>query len=58
MAGTVLGALMLETIRNGLNLLNVPLAYQRISVGIVLVAALAVWASATGASGRPLRAQA
>jgi ribose/xylose/arabinose/galactoside ABC-type transport system permease subunit len=41
-AGTVLGALMLETIRNGLNLLNVPVAYQRISVGIVLVAALAV----------------
>jgi ribose/xylose/arabinose/galactoside ABC-type transport system permease subunit len=33
---------MLETIRNGLNLLNVPTAYQRISVGIVLVAALAV----------------
>ncbi len=41
-AGTILGALMLETIRNGLNLLNVPVAYQRISVGIVLVAALAV----------------
>jgi ribose/xylose/arabinose/galactoside ABC-type transport system permease subunit len=41
-AGTVLGALMLETIRNGLNLLNVPPAYQRISVGLVLVGALAV----------------
>lgn len=41
-AGTILGAIMLETIRNGLNLLNVPVAYQRISVGIVLVAALAV----------------
>jgi ribose/xylose/arabinose/galactoside ABC-type transport system permease subunit len=41
-AGTILGAVMLETIRNGLNLLNVPTAYQRISVGIVLVAALAV----------------
>jgi ribose/xylose/arabinose/galactoside ABC-type transport system permease subunit len=41
-AGTVLGALMLETIRNGLNLLNVPPAYQRISVGVVLVAALAL----------------
>lgn len=41
-AGTILGAIMLETIRNGLNLLNVPTAYQRISVGIVLVAALAV----------------
>ncbi|HYO42089.1 MAG TPA: ABC transporter permease [Candidatus Limnocylindrales bacterium] len=41
-AGTILGALMLETIRNGLNLLNVATAYQRISVGIVLVAALAI----------------
>lgn len=41
-AGTVLGALMLETIRNGLNLLNVPPAWQRISVGVVLVTALAV----------------
>jgi len=40
--GTVLGALMLETIRNGLNLLNVPPAYQRISVGLVLVVALAI----------------
>jgi len=41
-AGTILGAMMLETIRNGLNLLDVPTAYQRISVGVVLVAALAV----------------
>ena len=40
--GTLLGALMLETIRNGLNLLNVPPAWQRISVGLVLVAALAL----------------
>jgi ribose/xylose/arabinose/galactoside ABC-type transport system permease subunit len=40
--GTLLGALMLEVIRNGLNLLNVPPAWQRISVGIVLVAALAL----------------
>ena len=40
--GTVLGALLLETISNGLNLLNVPPAYQRISVGLVLVTALAV----------------
>ncbi len=41
-AGTVLGAALLQTIRNGLNLLNVPPAYQRISVGVVLVVALAV----------------
>ncbi len=43
-AGTVLGALLIETIRNGLNLLNVPPAYQRISIGILLVAALAIQA--------------
>ena len=42
--GTVLGALLIETIRNGLNLLNVPPAYQRISIGILLVAALAIQA--------------
>ena len=54
MAGTVLGALMLETIRNGLNLLNVPPAYQRISVGVVLVAALALLGlrGRTGREGR------
>ena len=40
--GTLLGALMLEVIRNGLNLLNVAPAWQRISVGVVLVAALAL----------------
>ena len=42
--GTVLGALLIETIRNGLNLLNVPPAYQRISIGVLLVAALAIQA--------------
>jgi ribose/xylose/arabinose/galactoside ABC-type transport system permease subunit len=54
-AGTILGAVMLETIRNGLNLLNVPSAYQRISVGIVLVAALAVLGlrGRSGREGRP-----
>jgi ribose/xylose/arabinose/galactoside ABC-type transport system permease subunit len=53
-AGTVLGALMLETMRNGLNLLNVPPAYQRISVGVVLVAALALLGlrGRTGREGR------
>ena len=49
--GTVLGALLLETIRNGLNLLNVPPAYQRISVGLVLVVALAI----LGLRGRGIR---
>ena len=42
--GTVLGALLIEMIRNGLNLLNVAPAYQRISIGLLLVAALAIQA--------------
>ncbi|MGI5170159.1 ABC transporter permease [Spirillospora sp. CA-253888] len=42
--GTVLGAVMIETIRNGLNLFNTPPAYQRISVGLLLIAALALLA--------------
>ncbi|GAA2365156.1 ribose ABC transporter permease [Catellatospora methionotrophica] len=42
--GTVLGAVLIETIRNGLNLLNTPPAYQRISVGLLLVTALALLA--------------
>jgi ribose/xylose/arabinose/galactoside ABC-type transport system permease subunit len=41
-AGTMLGAVLIETIRNGLNLLNTPPAYQRISVGLLLIAALAL----------------
>lgn len=41
-AGTVLGAVLIETIRNGLNLLNTPPAYQAISVGLLLIAALAL----------------
>jgi ribose/xylose/arabinose/galactoside ABC-type transport system permease subunit len=41
-AGTVLGAVLIETIRNGLNLLDTPAAYQRISVGLLLIAALAL----------------
>lgn len=40
--GTLLGALLIESIRNGLNLLNTPPAYQRISVGLLLVTALAI----------------
>ena len=40
--GTVLGALLVVTIQNGLNLLNVAPAFQDISVGMLLVGALAV----------------
>ncbi|MFS0734463.1 ABC transporter permease [Microbacterium sp. 1P10UB] len=42
MIGTVLGVLLIATMHNGLNLLNVPPAYQRISVGVVLASALAI----------------
>ena len=42
--GTVLGALLVVTIQNGLNLLNVPPAFQDISVGLLLVGALAIQA--------------
>ncbi|WP_433374749.1 ABC transporter permease [Streptosporangium sp. CA-115845] len=42
--GTLLGALLIETIRNGLNLLNTPPAYQRISIGLLLVVALTIQA--------------
>ncbi|CAN5236065.1 ribose ABC transporter permease [soil metagenome] len=42
--GTVLGAILVEVIRNGLNLLDVPPAYQRISIGLLLVGALAIQA--------------
>jgi ribose/xylose/arabinose/galactoside ABC-type transport system permease subunit len=42
--GTLLGALLIETIRNGLNLLDTPPAYQRISVGLLLIGALALMA--------------
>lgn len=52
--GTVLGALLIEVIRNGLNLLNVDPAYQRISIGLLLVAALAIQAiRRKGAAGGP-----
>ncbi|MDZ5441554.1 ABC transporter permease [Micromonospora sp. 4G57] len=42
--GTLLGAVLIETIRNGLNLLNTPPAYQRISIGLLLVVALTIQA--------------
>ena len=42
--GTVLGAVFLQVIDNGLNLLNTPPAFQRISVGVVLIAALSIQA--------------
>ncbi|WP_037255902.1 ABC transporter permease [Rhodovibrio salinarum] len=40
-AGTLIGALIMGVLQNGLNLLAVPTFWQQISIGIVLV--LAVW---------------
>ena len=42
LVGTLLGALLVAVINNGLNLLNVPIFYQELTVGILLVVALAL----------------
>lgn len=42
LAGTLLGALLVAVINNGLNLLNVPIFYQELTVGVLLVLALAL----------------
>lgn len=44
LGGTVLGALLITILRNGLNLLNVSAFYQQISVGVLLILALALQA--------------
>lgn len=40
--GTLIGALIMGTLRNGLNLLNVPSAWEGVVVGTVLVAAVVI----------------
>jgi len=40
--GTLLGSLLVAMINNGLNLLNVPIFYQQLTVGLLLLAALAL----------------
>jgi ribose transport system permease protein len=40
--GTLLGSLLVSAINNGLNLLNVPIFYQQLTVGILLLIALAI----------------
>lgn len=40
--GTLLGALLISMINNGLNLLNVPIFYQELTVGALMLSALAV----------------
>lgn len=42
MLGTLLGALLISMINNGLNLLNVPIFYQELTVGVLMLGALAV----------------
>ncbi len=40
--GTLLGSLLVAMINNGLNLLNVPIFYQNLTVGVLLLGALAI----------------
>jgi ribose/xylose/arabinose/galactoside ABC-type transport system permease subunit len=42
MVGTLFGALLISMINNGLNLLNVPIFYQELTVGVLMLSALAV----------------
>jgi ribose/xylose/arabinose/galactoside ABC-type transport system permease subunit len=42
MVGTLLGALLISMINNGLNLLNVPIFYQELTVGVLMLSALAI----------------
>ena len=42
LSGTLLGAILVAMINNGLNLLNVPIFYQDLTVGLLLLAALAL----------------
>lgn len=40
--GTVIGALIISTLRNGLNLLNVQSFYQQVAIGLVIILAVAL----------------
>jgi ribose/xylose/arabinose/galactoside ABC-type transport system permease subunit len=40
--GTLLGSLLIAMINNGLNLLNVPVLYQQITIGLLLLITLAI----------------
>ena len=39
--GAMLGALIMSVLQNGLTLINVPAYYQQVTIGIVLIAAVA-----------------
>lgn len=53
LGGTVLGALLITVVRNGLNLLNVGAFYQQVAVGLLLILALAI----QGVLRRPSQAE-
>ena len=40
--GTLLGSLLVAMINNGLNLLNVPVLYQQVTIGLLLLITLAL----------------
>jgi ribose/xylose/arabinose/galactoside ABC-type transport system permease subunit len=40
--GTIIGALIIATLRNGLNLLNVQSYYQQLAIGLVIILAVAL----------------
>ena len=40
--GTIIGALIIATLRNGLNLLNVQAYYQQLAIGLVIIRAVAL----------------
>lgn len=42
LVGTLLGSILVAIINNGLNLLNVPIFYQQLTVGLLLLGALAL----------------
>ncbi|MBV8587004.1 MAG: hypothetical protein JO308_12010, partial [Verrucomicrobia bacterium] len=50
--GTLLGSLLVAVINNGLNLLNVSVFYQNVTLGLLLLVALtlaSLWTSKRGA---------
>jgi D-xylose transport system permease protein len=49
-AGAVIGAILMESLSNGMSLMNLPSAYQSITVGLVLL--FAVYADMRGRGGR------
>jgi ABC-type xylose transport system permease subunit len=49
-AGAVIGAVLMESLANGMSLMNLPSSYQSIAVGLVLL--FAVYVDVRGRGGR------